>query len=157
MGAPIESIILANNANHNLADLVSTGMRAESPVVATLAPAMDIQVPSNLERLQTDPTREFTAGWADDSAIVGTIREVHREHGYLLDPHTATAWHVGSGQRGSRPQLVVGTAHPAKFPEVIEEATGRAPTHPTLEALMSAPERHLTIDAEASALSPHLR
>jgi threonine synthase len=157
MGAPIESIILANNANHNLADLVRTGSKGEGRVLATLAPAMDIQVPSNLERLQMDPTREFTAGWADDTDIVETIRDVRRKHGYLLDPHTATAWHVGSAHQSHRPQLVVATAHPAKFPDVIERATGETPTHPRLEALSSGPEHHVSIEAEASALVPYLR
>jgi threonine synthase len=152
MGAPIESIVLANNANHNLADLVATGVGADAGVVTTLAPAMDIQVPSNLERVRSDPSTEFTAGWADDQAITDTIRSIDADHGYLLDPHTATAWHVGALHRSALPQLVVATAHPAKFPDVIEKSTGRRPNHPRLEAVISAPERQVVIEPNGAAL-----
>ncbi len=153
MGAPIATIVLANNANHGLADLVTAGRSTPSPVTPTLAPAMDIQAPSNLERLGVDPTAEFEAGWVDDPTILETIAQVDTDHGYTLDPHTATAWHVGRDHRGHLPQLVVATAHPAKFPSVVQSATGKPPlSHPRLAGLMDAPERQVVIDAEVSAL-----
>ncbi|MEX2622499.1 MAG: threonine synthase [Acidimicrobiia bacterium] len=50
MGTPIERLIIANNRNHGLADLVATGSLIVEAPHSTLAPAMDIQIPSNLER-----------------------------------------------------------------------------------------------------------
>jgi threonine synthase len=50
MGAPIERLIIANNRNHGLSDLITTGTLTVEQPIPTLAPAMDIQIPSNLER-----------------------------------------------------------------------------------------------------------
>lgn len=150
MGAPIEDITIANNANHGLSDLVNTGRMPQTDVVPTLAPAMDIQVPSNLERFTADPTTEFRASWSNDPQIVQTIADVDRAHGYRLDPHTATAWRAAEETRASRPQLVVATAHPAKFDD------GIAPPEwfPSLDGLE---ERQVTIDANTSELEHLIR
>jgi threonine synthase len=153
MGAPIESMVIATNANRYLADLVTTGRAEPAQVVPTVAPAMDIQVPSNLERLPLEPSDVFHAGWADDAAIEETIGEVFEAHGHLLDPHTAAAWRVGSRHLSERPQLVVATAHPAKFPEVVEAATGHVPEPPdSLRRVLTAPESYHTIDPTLEAL-----
>ena len=157
MGAPIETIIIANNANHALADLVNRGTMRPAQVVATTAPAMDIQVPSNLERFTADPGAEFEAGWSDDDQIAATIAQVDREHGYLLDPHTATAWRAGTQTLSDRPQLVVATAHPAKFAGTVRGATGRSPALPAgLEELFHLEERIVTIDNDLAQLASFL-
>lgn len=119
MGAPIEVITIANNANHGLSDLVNTGRMSPTGVVPTMAPAMDIQVPSNLERFTGDPTTEFSASWSDDTQIKQTISAVEDTHGYVLDPHTATAWRAAEETQANRPQLVLATAHPAKFDDSV--------------------------------------
>ena len=149
MGAPIETITIANNANHGLSDLVNTGSRAETRVVPTLAPAMDIQVPSNLERFPGNLTEEFSASWCDDDQIRSTIEVVQESYGYRLDPHTATAWHAGDETRSDRPQLVVATAHPAKFDDLL------AP--PIWFPKLSDRERVVTIDANTSELTYLIR
>jgi len=149
MGAPIETITIANNANHGLSDLVNTGSRTETSVVPTLAPAMDIQVPSNLERFPGDPAEEFSASWCDDNQIRSTIEAVQETYGYRLDPHTATAWHAGDQNRTDRPQLVVATAHPAKFDDLL------AP--PIWFPALSDRERVVTIDASNSELTNLIR
>lgn len=145
MGAPIERITIATNANRYLADLVAGTEAQGGEVIPTLAPAMDIQVPSNLERLGVDPAAEFSAGWVDDTGILETITEVEREHGYRLDPHTAVAWRVGAGTRTELPQLVVATAHPAKFDD-------RVPPPLWFRPLDRLEERFVTIDPVATAL-----
>lgn len=154
MGAPIQRVVIANNANRYLSDLVRGDPDTDSGVVATLAPAMDILKPSNLERLPDDARGGFGAGWADDAEIRATIATVEGDHGYLLDPHTATAWKVAGEQDGGLPQVVVATAHPAKFGDVVEQAIGRPPDlPPRLMAVRSAPERYTTIDPSLSALT----
>ncbi len=158
MGAPIERITIANNANRGLAALVNTGSSGDGEVISTLAPAMDIRVPSNLERFTGDPAREFEAGFAGDEQISGTIAEVDRRHGYLLDPHTATAWFVGNATNGDRPQVVIGTAHPAKFSEAVRQSVGRTPQPPPgFEDLVDRPERSTTIAADPSELDRLIR
>lgn len=150
MGVLIETITIANNANHGLSDLVNTGRMPQESAVPTSAPAMDIQVPSNLERLTADPTTEFKAGWSNDTQIAQTIADVEREHGYLLDPHTATAWRAGEKTRTDRPQLVVATAHPAKFDDAI-------PPPEWYRSLDGLEERQVTIDANVSELEHLIR
>ncbi|MFZ0012964.1 MAG: threonine synthase, partial [Acidimicrobiia bacterium] len=137
MGAPIETITIANNANHGLSDLVNTGSMAEAVVTPTMAPAMDIQVPSNLERFEASPGAEFRAGWSNDAQISETMEEVHQRYGYLLDPHTATAWRAGEETKSSRPQLVVATAHPAKFDDSVPPPEWFDPIDGLEERLMS--------------------
>jgi threonine synthase len=150
MGVPIQTITIANNANHGLADLVNTGVMSRAGVVPTLAPSMDIQVPSNLERFSADPTTEFEASWSNDDEIRQTIAEVDATSGYRMDPHTATAWRAGTGTITQRPQLVVATAHPAKFDDDV------APPDwfPSLQGLE---ERQVTIDPVISELEHIVR
>lgn len=159
MGAPIENITIANNANRGLADLVNSGSMGEGMrVIPTLAPAMDVSVPSNLERFTGDPAAAFGAGHARDREILDTIAEVEANHGYLLDPHTAAGWFVGTAVIGEGPQVVVGTAHPAKFAEAVERAVGRAPQPPPgFEDLSGREERRTLIDPDASELDRLLR
>ncbi len=158
MGAPIEGIAVATNANRYLVDFFAGGAATPGEVVATSAPAMDIQVPSNLERLPAGARGEFSAGAVDDSAIEATIREVYSEHAYILDPHTATAWKVATESPTERPQVVVATAHPAKFPEVVQSAIGITPEIPDrLAGLSHLPERYLTIDPNPSSLAGIIR
>lgn len=158
MGVPIRRITIANNANHALADLVEGGVMRPSEVVATIAPAMDIQVPSNLERFTADPETEFQAGWSSDEEITETIAAVHADHGYVLDPHTATAWRAAGRPDADVPLLVVATAHPAKFGEAVGAAVGKRPTTPErLAHIFGLDERMMTIDNDASALEEMIR
>jgi threonine synthase len=150
MGAPIETIVIANNANHGLSDLVNTGHMPRAAMVPTIAPAMDIQVPSNLERFPADPGAEFRASWSNDLQITQAIADVKETHDYSLDPHTATAWRAGEDTLGDLPQLVVATAHPAKFTDAVAPPDW-FPSHQGLE------ERQVTIDADASELGRLIR
>lgn len=150
MGAPIERITIANNANHMISDLITTGRQTTAPVVPTLAPAMDIQVPSNLERFTGDPGVEFAASWSDDAQIEATIEEVRTHHDYRLDPHTATAWRAADETRGDRPQLVAATAHPSKFDDAISPPDW----FPSLDGLE---ENFVTIDPDISELESMIR
>lgn len=154
----IGQISIANNRNHRLTDLVRTGSMGDAPVEATLAPAMDIAVPSNLERFSGDPSQEFSAGFATDDEVLTTIRSVNAKFDYLLDPHTATAWKVASENPTGNRQVVVSTAHPAKFADAVEEAIGTRPAPPPgFENLDTRPERVVRIDPKASELEALIR
>lgn len=158
MGVPIAQITIANNANHALTDLVHRGKMRPAEVVATLAPAMDIQIPSNLERFQGDPTVEFNAGWSTDDQIRETISEVVGAFDYVMDPHTATAWRAGAEAKTDDQQLVVATAHPAKFADAVIAATGIEPEPPSrFDDLFELPEKVVTIDPDPSELAEMIR
>lgn len=159
MGAPIASITVATNTNRVLYDLHETGEVSESPVTPTLAPAMDIQVPSNLDRFLFGHSRdsfaaEFGAGWADDTTISETIYRVYQTEGEIIDPHTAVAWSVADDVvDGALPVVVVATAHPAKFANTIRNAIGVTPPVPEWgEIPNEAGEREIEIPADTGVL-----
>ncbi|KPK83584.1 MAG: threonine synthase, partial [Phycisphaerae bacterium SM23_33] len=86
---------------------------------------------------------DFAAGRADEADVLSTIGRYWSQHGYLLDPHTAVGVHVAEkfGPDGE-PVVCLATAHPAKFPDAIEKATGRdIAHHPAIDALMELPTR----------------
>ncbi len=150
MGAPIEAITIANNANHRLADLVAGEDPGPGSVTPTLAPAMDIQIPSNLERFTGNLAAEFRADWTDDDGIRETVAEVEQAHEYRLDPHTATAWRAGIATKTDRTQLVVSTAHPAKFDDSI-------PAPKRFAGIGELPERIVKVGPEPLELSTLVR
>ncbi len=180
IGFPVGRLIIANNRNHLLAQLVEKGWGRAEPVHATLAPAMDIQVPSNLERylyehldhsgVQVEATLRafratgeirlderafagFAASWGDDRAIIETIRTIYQRHGLVVDPHTALAWAAATTHRLGSPMVVLATAHPAKFPEAIREAIGTEPALPAdLADLLGRPERSYRLPNDLAAL-----
>jgi threonine synthase len=61
-----------------------------------------------------------------------TIRWLAEETGVIADPHTAVAVAAARQESGQRatPMVVLATAHPAKFPELVERATGGVPERP---------------------------
>ena len=99
----------------------------------------------------------FFASRADEAETRDTIRDVYKASGYVLDPHTAVGVAVARkfGVKTSQSQLVIlGTAHPAKFPEAVAEACG---VHPKLPAsfsdLMARPERLTSLPNDAKAVA----
>ena len=73
----------------------------------------------------------FEAGSADQAQTRETIARVFAEAGYVADPHTAVAIRVADDfAHGAAPVVILATAHPAKFPETVEAATGRVPPIP---------------------------
>jgi len=184
-GAPIDSLVVGSNRNDILARWVATGALVAEGVEPTLSPSMDIQVSSNHERLlfelsgrdgaataewmtrfrqlgavevPVDPV--FAAAAVDDATTLAEMRDLHRRTGYLADPHTAVgiaAARAAGVVTGDRPVVCMATAHPAKFPDAVEEATGVRPPLPDhLADLLSRPERYESLPAELDALRARL-
>jgi threonine synthase len=87
---------------------------------------------------------EFDAGRADETETAAAIRATWREAGDLVDPHTAVALAVADRDTSDSkiPNIVLSTAHPAKFPDAVEAACGVRPNLPPwLDGLMSKPEQ----------------
>lgn len=100
---------------------------------------------------------DFAAGRADEEAVAAMMRRVHREHGILVDPHTAVGLVAAESLRASGRlrgrAICLATAHPAKFPDAVEAATGRRPELPPRHsALLRAEERFDAAPAEAAAI-----
>ena len=130
MGAPIKSIVLAVNANRTIPDYLESGEYRPRPSVETLANAMDVGAPSNMERLfAMFPTvEEFRANVASysvsDDEIRRTIGEEYRESGHIICPHTACGERVRRDHYADEDTVVVATAHPAKFERIVEPIIG---------------------------------
>ncbi len=168
LGAPIAEVVLAHNANRTVPDFLEQGVLRTRPSVATLASAMDVGSPSNLERL-TALYPEISALRAavsavsvDDNAIRARIRADYEHYGVIWCPHSATAaeaWaRLDAKRRGAGRWVLVSTAHPAKFREVVEPLIGRpVPVPESLERLFRRPARFTEIDATMPALCAALK
>ncbi len=100
----------------------------------------------------------FGAGRCDEAETAATIGQVWKEAGYLLDPHTAIGVHVAKEHDdGSVPMVVLGTAHPAKFPDAVEKASGAYPDLPeNLKDMMIAEERQQVLAAEQDVVERYI-
>ncbi|WP_426421341.1 threonine synthase [Bradyrhizobium genosp. A] len=86
---------------------------------------------------------EFDAGRADETETAAAIRAAWREAGELVDPHTAVALAVADRDTTDTtvPNIVLSTAHPAKFPDAVDAACGQRPQLPAwLDGLMTKSE-----------------
>ncbi|MER9921818.1 threonine synthase [Mesorhizobium sp. M0048] len=101
---------------------------------------------------------EFDAGRATMDEVAASIRTTLAASGYLLDPHTAAAVHVAAGKAaGEVPMVVLGTAHPAKFPAAVEAASGVSPALPAwLGGLMSAEEKYTVLPSDLKMVEDYL-
>lgn len=182
MGAfPNARFRVATNHNDILYRFFTTGEYRREVVRPSLAPSMDIQAASNFERflyyaLGQNPARvrevmaglvnnepealpplppsTFRASRLGDTGIEETIRAVWEEYGYVIDPHTACAFVDRDPERTS---VILATAHPAKFPEVVTRATGQEAVHPILEALKERPLESISLPLSLPALQDFIR
>ncbi len=191
MGLPIRRLVIGTNQNNVVARFLETGRFSIDTVVPTITPAMDIQVPSNLERLLFDiygrdgeavrrvmgefaehgrvgvepsrlqELRGFVSGaWFDESATGRTLAEVFAETSMLVDPHTAIgiAAALATERDPDVPVICVGTAHPAKFPDAVEAATGVRPPLPgRLADLFERPEAMTVLPPDRHAIEAFVR
>ncbi len=185
MGLPVERLILATNENDILSVFFNEGVYRRGEVHKTISPSMDIQVASNFERflyyhcdqspkvlremmatfaatgeLQVagapDPLFQARAVHADET--LATIRRYWQQHGYLLDPHTAVGVAAGETLRTDAPLICLATAHPAKFPDAVQEAVGEdLARHPAVEALEGLPTRSVELPADIQAVKAYLQ
>ena len=156
-GLPIGEIVLASNANLTVPEFLASGEWRPRPSTPTLASAMDVGNPSNMERLRwlfpdvAVLRQKVAAQSVSDEEIRATIRRDHRELGQIWCPHTATAACVYrrlEPARRARRWVVVATAHPAKFDDVVEPLIGaNVPVPESLAALLALPSRQVEIEA----------
>jgi len=167
MGLPIDRIVFATNANTTIPDFLQSGEWQPRSSRATLASAMDVGDPSNMERLRAlcgdvdDIRSTVSAISVSDDTIRETITDEYRRHGIAWCPHTATGMHVyrelSEADKAGRHWVVVATAHAAKFDTIVEPLLGISIEPPSeLAALLDWPAEYATIDAELAQVTKML-
>jgi threonine synthase len=188
LGLPIRRLVIGSNRNDILTRFLAGNDMTARGVEPSLSPSMDIQVSSNFERLlfelmdrdapataslmqdfrRTGRMPVPDAAWRratavfqglalDDAEIEAAIRRIHETTGYLADPHTAIGIEAAR-MAGMAPVVAMATAHPAKFPDAVEKATGIRPSlPPRLAHLMSGTERFVRAPNDLAAVETLIR
>lgn len=191
MGLPIDQLVVATNQNDILHRCLSANDHSKQALQKSLSPSMDIMVSSNFERLLFDLyhrdgaeirrlLQEFEQGTMalSDSALssakevfashrlndeqtLNTIKKVHADTEYTLDPHTAIGVAAARYCRSNQvvPMICLATAHPAKFPEAYANLSGVSmpplPAH--FHDLREMPERYDVIENDAAIVQTYMR
>jgi len=157
-GMPARGFIAATNANDVVPLYLAGAGFSPRPSARTLSNAMDVGNPSNFERLAAT----FQDDWKSMAALIEgrsvsdartreTMRSIHDRHGLLVDPHTAVgcaaaADHLAAGS--DEQVIVLSTAHPGKFTDIVRDATGALPEMPERLA------RCLALPKQAQRIGP---
>ncbi|MEM6804059.1 MAG: threonine synthase [Bacteroidota bacterium] len=142
MGLPIDHFIAATNVNDIVPAYLASGEFTPRPSTPTISNAMDVGNPSNFERMKD----LYAADWKQmkteisgysytDEETQQAIQAVYDAYGYIIDPHAAVGYLAFTEFRKEHPDyqgVILGTAHPAKFLDVIE---------PVLDQKVEVPER----------------
>ena len=133
-GLPLGHFIAACNANDLVTRYLATEKYEVRQAIATVSNAMDVGNPSNFVRIMEILENNFPALTnalssysIDDTNTKSTIARVYKTNNYTLDPHGAVAFAAAEIYLANHPQaktIILETAHPVKFPEVVEEAIG---------------------------------
>ncbi|MEZ4599323.1 MAG: threonine synthase [Syntrophotaleaceae bacterium] len=153
--APSMDIQLASNFERYLYYLYDRNTARVREAMACFAQTGRLNF-SDAERQQV--ALDFISGSADRAEITETIRTFHAATGYVLDPHTAVGVKVGREKSGGEcPLVALATAHPAKFGEAVEEATGSLPPLPEVFRDIDRKERRCeVIDADTASVREYL-
>jgi threonine synthase len=151
LGAPIAAFSAPTTINDTVPRYLASGRIEPRASVPTIANAMDVGSPSNLERLtwlfdgDVGAMRSLITSTAHtDDEVRAAIAELHARYGYVADPHTAIAY------LGDAP-MFLSTAHPAKFREVVEPAIGK--TVPLPAPLAAALARKKSVQRIGAAMN----
>ena len=168
IGLPIGRIVLAHNVNRAVPDFLESGEWKPRASIPTLASAMDVGAASNMERLRAlFPDLESMRGAVraesvTDEQIKARIANDYRQYGRIWCPHTATAAEVwarmSQTERADGRWVLVSTAHPAKFREIVEPLIGERIAMPeSLAKLFERPVSCANLEPELRALSGALQ
>jgi threonine synthase len=164
-GIPVKRFIAACNANDVIPSYFQSGKWITKPSVATASNAMDIADPSNFIRILElfnkkleQVKAKVSAVTTSDQETANTIREVFHNYGYVLDPHSAVAWHALEKERmGEEKGIVISTAHPVKFPDFVESNTGSKIEYPVdVQAMLTMPSFKTAMNVNYSELKNFL-
>jgi threonine synthase len=168
IGLPVARFIASTNANDVVPEYLRTGEFRPRPAQATYSNAMDVGSPNNFPRL-LDLCRnrleyvqkEIWGHGATDEETLAAMKSVHQRFQYIADPHTAVGILGWEAYRREHPEpaqgLILATAHPAKFAEVVQRAIGIAPPLPDrLAAYLQRPKLSLSMSNQYDAFKQFL-
>ncbi len=164
-GTPMSSLVAATNLNDVVPEYFRSGIFTPRSSVQTYSNAMDVGNPSNLARIQalykndmSTLRNEMQALSILDMVTLHEIRRTYERTGYVLDPHTAVGVAAVRMLKGDTPFIVASTAHPAKFPDVIQKAIGKdIPVPPQLQDALNKPKLSTLIEADFSEWTDFLQ
>ncbi len=141
IGLPVAKYVAATNVNDVVPEYLRTGAFRPRAAQATFSNAMDVGNPNNFPRLLDlcrnrleYAQKEIWGHGATDEETLAAMRTLHDKFGYIADPHTAVGWLGWEAYKSQHPEpaqgLVLATAHPAKFADVVMKAIGAAPPLP---------------------------
>jgi len=168
MGIPVEKFIAATNANDTFPYFLNSGTLQDQDAIQTISNAMDVGVPSNLDRIQTlfhddiNLIKKDISSWSfSDDETKDCIQNIHNNLDYLIDPHTAIGV-LGLNEyrekTNSRTKgIVLSTAHPGKFADVIEPIIGEnIPLTDSLQIAMKKEKISIKMSKKFSDLKDYL-
>jgi threonine synthase len=169
MGLPVTRFIVACNRNDVFPQYLSSAAFTPRPSIETLSNAMDVGNPSNFARIlpmygaSLEEIRTDICGYGfSDAETLGAIAAWYERTGYILDPHTAVGLLGLQKLRATRstnyaPGIVLATAHPAKFGDVVKRAISVEPEMPPqLQESLNKPGRKIALDNCYEKLKAHL-
>ena len=154
--SPSMDIQVSSNFERLLFELLEHDGAATAAVMARFRAEGRMPVPDAAWRRATSLFRGVTL---DDAGTLAEIRRLHDASGYLADPHTAIG--IAAGRAWAEPgvpMVAMATAHPAKFPDAMEQATGiRPPLPPRLADLYERDEKFTVVPADLAAIEAQVR
>jgi threonine synthase len=167
MGLPVKTFIAATNMNHAVPDYLKSGIFEPKPTRHTITNAMDVGNPSNLPRILElynnrieDIRKDIEGNWFTDQQTYESMNELNDKFGYQADPHGAVAY-LGIKEylrKNDCTGIFLETAHPAKFPDIIEKATGRkVKIPPDLDDIMKKEGLSVRLNNDYSELKEFLK
>jgi threonine synthase len=160
IGLPVARFVASTNANDVVPEYLRTGAFHPRPAKPTFSSAMDVGSPNNFPRLLDlcrdrleYVQREIWGHGASDEETLGAMRSLHERFGYIADPHTGVGVLGWEAYRREHPEpaqgLVLATAHPAKFADIVARAIGSAPPLPDrLAAYLQRPKLSQAISGQ---------
>lgn len=166
-GLPVQRFIAACNANDTIPEFLETGNYPSKKSVATISNAMDVANPSNFVRILEIFNQQMgtlknlvSAKSVSDDDTKATLKEVYDEFNYLLDPHGAVGYHALKEylqQHPSQKGIVVETAHPVKFFDVVEPIIGQhVPIPQSIAAQLKLDKKSTLLENNSEALRAFL-
>ena len=168
-GLPVKEFIAATNLNKVVPEYLESGIYNARPSELTYSNAMDVGNPSNFERLKDIFNDDYKkmgerikGDWVDDDTTLKVIKDYFNEKDSFLDPHTAVAYEVSKRYKAANPDkntavVALSTAHPGKFLEVVEQATGVRPELPSqLKKILKLEKQSVIIENTTEDLKTFL-
>ncbi|MFT6070873.1 MAG: threonine synthase [Bacteriovoracaceae bacterium] len=164
MGAPIDKVLLATNENKSISHYYQSGTYSPTTSVETLANAMDVGAPSNMERLNdlypdlNELKKVSLSISVSDQEILEMINESFQKYSAPICPHTAVGLSAAQKLLEKEPYIISSTAHASKFKEVVEPAIGtKLMLPPKLASLLEKESFFFDIEPNLEALFKQFR